>query len=246
MNSYRNDPDGEANQTATKQINREIFALRQIHNQLNQTMYTFDIETIALPDHQLVDLMPTFEAPSNYKDPEKIKANIDDQARRWKEQAALSPLTGRVAIVGVLDSKGTFDIWDFTQDEKEQLWSFWTFLRQENSRYMGWNIKGFDVPFLVQRSWINGITVPMEFLFDGRYLQRDRFIDLQEVWACYGPSRTGMSLSAVSQACGVGVKTASGADFGKLWETDKEAAIKYCQYDCELAFALARRMGVHP
>src|SRR5688572_8585619 len=65
-------------------------------------MITFDIETAPLPDEQIAPFVPEFSAPSNYKDPEKIKAYIEGEKVKWLEQAALSPLTGRVVAIGIL------------------------------------------------------------------------------------------------------------------------------------------------
>jgi predicted PolB exonuclease-like 3'-5' exonuclease len=207
-------------------------------------MNIIDIETIALPDEQLASVKPTFEPPANYKDPEKIRANLADQEARWKEQAALSAMTGRVAVIGVLSPVGKFDYSLIVNelDEADFIREFW--VNYGHGSLIGWNIKGFDLPFLIQRSWILGLRVPSG-IFNGRYFSQEFCIDLMERWACCQPGSKGIaSLDSVSRACGMGGKTINGSDFAKLWAEDKQKALNYCHDDCSLTLSLAKRMGV--
>lgn len=206
-------------------------------------MHIIDIETIALPDDQLAALKPTFEPPANYKDPAKIAENLAAQEAKWKEQAALSAITGRVAIIGLLDNLGGFTASIANEPEQEIniLRSFWADYAPHH--VLGWNIKGFDIPFLVQRSWIHGIRVP-DNVFNGRFISADWATDLLERWTCFQSRlQTGSSLDAVSRACGLGGKASTGAEFGKLWATNREQALDYCQTDCNLTWLLAKRLG---
>lgn len=209
-------------------------------------MHIIDIETIALPDDQLASLKPVFEPPANYKDPEKIKANLADQEIKWKEQAALSAMTGRVAIIGALNGVDgfTFGQAKTISDEPDLLRWFWTHYGQ--GHVAGWNIKGFDLPFLIQRSWIQGIRVP-DGVFHGRYFSSEFCTDLMERWTCFqNGGKAGASLDAVSRACGFGGKQSTGADFARIWAESlvyPDLAIEYCKHDCELTLAIAKRMG---
>jgi hypothetical protein len=205
-------------------------------------MHIIDIETIALPDDQLASLKPVFEAPANYKDPEKIKANLTDQEARWKEQAALSAMTGRVAIIGILNSVGGFDHLKAANLDDEPYLLRWFWANYGQGHVAGWNIKGFDLPFLIQRSWIHGIRVP-DGVFNGRYFSAEFCTDLMERWSCFQIKNTA-SLDAVSRACGFGGKHFTGADFAKTWANNKDVAVEYCKHDCELTLSIAKRMGV--
>lgn len=206
-------------------------------------MHIIDIETIALPDAKLEALKPEFAAPSNYKDPEKIEAYKVAAYSKWKEEAALSPMTGQVAMIGVIRPVSGFTtfIAEGPDTEASIIESFWDEIG--SAHLCGWNIKGFDLPFLIQRSWINGIRPPMSILFAGRYFSPANITDLMEVWSCYSKSMTA-SLADVAKVCGVGEKTGTGAEFGKLWATDRAKAVEYCEKDCELTLALAKRLGV--
>ena len=207
-------------------------------------MHILDIETIALPDAQLSNLKPVFEAPSNYKDPAKIADSIAAQETKWREQAALSAMTGQVAIIGLLNSVGGFTsyIAHTPDQEPDILRAFW--VNFGHGHLMGWNIKGFDLPFLIQRCWILGINVPSG-VFNNRYISADFATDLLERWTCFQPRlQTGSTLDAVSKACGLGGKESTGADFARVWAEDKTKALDYCFLDCELTLNLAKRIGV--
>src|ERR1700752_1520720 len=86
--------------------------------------YVFDIETVPLPTDQLQAMMPVFNPEeiktSHIVDPEKIKAKIEKaragQFNRFMRRAALSALTGRVAMIGFRDENGINSILDW--DEK--------------------------------------------------------------------------------------------------------------------------------
>ena len=199
-------------------------------------MTVFDIETKPQSDAQLELVKPVFRAPSNYKDQAKIDIYILDAEAEWKKRAALSALTGRVLAIGT--KEGAY-IQIIEGAEPDMLAKFWQEF-QEAEEMAGFCVKSFDLPFLVQRSFINQVKVPVT-LFDGRYYSRD-VVDLQEVWLCYGRERDGASLDAVCRACGIGGKTGSGADFARLYETDREAALMYLRDDLNLTQKLAERL----
>ena len=56
----------------------------------------FDIETGPLPTDVLKNRIPAFKAPGNWKDADKIEANIQEQERKWFDRAALDAQTGQV------------------------------------------------------------------------------------------------------------------------------------------------------
>ena len=66
--------------------------------------YIFDIETGPRSRAELAECVPTFEAPSNWKDSEKIRAYVAEKEAEWFQSAALSALTGRVLAIGYLDA----------------------------------------------------------------------------------------------------------------------------------------------
>lgn len=212
-------------------------------------MIIFDIETAPLPDDQLVKLMPEFSAPANYKESAKIDAYIAESREVWKKSAALSALTGRVLAIGIKAGPDTTVIGvDSEADMLTLFWDKWIVSEMQGcfedgaQKWAGFCCKSFDLPFLIQRSWINRVRVPYDVM-EGRYFS-SRIIDLQERWLCFGRDSKGCSLDAVAKALGVGQKNGKGADFAALWNTNRDAAIAYLKNDLALTAAVAERLGL--
>lgn len=200
----------------------------------------FDIETGPRPIHELVEIMPEFETPGNYKDPEKIKANIEEQQAKWIEKAALKAVSGEVIAIGMCDQYGNKDILT-TLDRPEAVLieRFWNIVTSSHGeRWVGFNSNGFDLPFLFQRSLALGI-VPSVPWRAGRYWD-PRFIDLMEVWGAGNKEYIG--LGTLCKFLGIGDKSGSGEHFAETLKTDPESAIAYLKHDLDLTQALLKRM----
>jgi hypothetical protein len=180
------------------------------------------------------------------------------EANYWKdiqEKAALSAVTGQVVAIGYHGRKRMIQAAIDGVNERSLLTYFWkTYLdaRQTNRSMVGFNSKAFDIPFIVQRSWIIGVEVPKSILTPTGYLD-STFIDLMERWKCgnrsFGqPGHT--TLDAVCRACGLPGKPddCTGADVARLLWSDKpedrEKALSYIDGDIESTLQLAQRLGV--
>lgn len=199
----------------------------------------FDIETAPLPDDQLERVKPIFEAPANYKDPEKIKANIAEQEAAWRDRAALDATTGRVLCIGVLDGE-IFDCIDGFEanNEARGLKNFWMWLDTMqlalSHNVVGFAIFHFDLPFLLRRSWVHGVQVPMIVRRSSRWQPwHENIQDMAELWQC-GNREQRVSLDTLAKTLGVGAKNGDGKDFAKLYATDKDAAFAYLRNDLNL------------
>jgi len=227
----------------------------------------FDIETIPQDEAKLLASLPPFDPADvkvgNLKDAEKIAAKIAEaeakHKARWLSEAALSPVTGRIAMIGtseVIDGNtmqsatSTFYL-DEGMPEETLLAGFWGFwestLKQEYTIWVGHNVFDFDLPFMVNRSRILGVTVPRSvYSFKGgRVFWADRIIDTRPVWlmgrkAADCPS----SLDHIARALEVGEKSGSGSDFAALFAADRAAACAYCRKDLELTTAVAKRLAI--
>ena len=204
----------------------------------------WDCETGPLPDDQLNRLMPKFEPPANYTNEEKIAAWLKDKQADWKDKAALSALTGRVLAIGIRYSTGVEVIMQNDDDEAQILRDFWhDCLNFEFADlWVGHNIIGFDLPFLMRRSMLLGVPVP-HVIRPMRYFD-PRFIDTMEKWDLGTHER--ISLDTLSKALGVGAKSGSGKDFAKLWREDRDAALAYLRHDLELTEKCALKMRCIP
>jgi uncharacterized protein YprB with RNaseH-like and TPR domain len=111
----------------------------------------------------------------------------------------------------------------------------------QSGRLAGFNIFQFDLPFLIRRSWKHRVPVPLG-LRRGRYWN-DELIDLREVWQV-GDRMARGSLDAIAKHLGVGEKNGDGAEFAKLWATDRTRALAYLQNDVGLTARVAGALGM--
>lgn len=132
-------------------------------------MYTaerlfFDIETVVNPD--TIDLMPDPKAPGNLKDPDKIAQAVEEKKREMIENAALDADYGRIVSIGmmwgdkkevVFINKDVYPDYGGAKTESEMLDLFWTVYMKCNGTCVGYNILGFDLPYLLRRSLALGV-----------------------------------------------------------------------------------------
>jgi DNA polymerase elongation subunit (family B) len=127
-----------------------------------------DIETVPDVSPEVWAAME-FKAPSNYKDPEKIAAYIEEAKRKELERAALNPLTGRAVLVTITTDK--VDVDDFpiqlcapdpAKDEAAMLKDAFEALSliDKGHRLVTFNGRDFDLPYLVTRAMAHGIASP--------------------------------------------------------------------------------------
>lgn len=200
-------------------------------------MITLIIDTETAPLEGITP--PQFEAPATYKKPEAIAEWLERKLESWRDTLALHAETGRVLAVGWLDD-GTDSSGTIEGDEAGILRDAWAAISGADI-VVGHNLRGFDLPFLIRRSFIRGVTLPPG-LFEGRYLA-SRFRDTMDAWAC-GVREDRISLDNLARALGVGAKTGNGAHFAETYATDREAALEYLAHDLELTRLCAERMGL--
>lgn len=205
----------------------------------------FDIETGPLPVDQL--RIPPFDPSQlkfgNIKNPdliaEKIQKAEESHTADYIRNAALDALSGQVLCIGYRFQHDKPAVLCSDADgEAVMLIQFWRLLSdlERQPKLVGFNIKSFDLPFLIKRSWKHRIQVPY-WLRQGRYWN-DLVVDLREVWQL-GDSRAHGSLASICRHLGLGEKAGNGADFSLLWNTDRQAAIDYCLQDIRLTQAVA-------
>lgn len=212
---------------------------------MKQAYTIFDLECCALPEAQLISRMPEFDAPANLKDPAKILAAIAEKKRKWLDDAALDALTGTILCIGIRTGSGEGVL---AGEETVILESFFKHLESRKEEtggacsFIGYNSHSFDLPYILRRSWLLGVPVP-SWIRNGRYWH-SCFVDLREIWQCGDRQASTGGLDGLARAMGLGSKTGSGKDFGRLWNEDREAAAAYCLNDLLLTEKIAARMGV--
>lgn len=200
----------------------------------------------------------------NLKDPDKVAAKIraeeDAYPQKVKEhelayekallayqanivsKAALNALTGRVVAIGI-KTAGEEKI--LAGEERGILKEFWELVGTHAENFVGWNSNGFDIPFLMRRSWKYGVAVPN--IFSGRYIDK-RFIDLMEVFAC-GEYGYRAKLDDAAKFLGVQGKydgECTGETFAEKFLSGdpvaKAQAEEYLKYDIRATWAVAEKL----
>jgi predicted PolB exonuclease-like 3'-5' exonuclease len=211
---------------------------------------TFDIETGALPPEELPAFDPSSVKLGNTKDPEKVQKKLEEAQAAWESRFALSELTGRVVAIGVKNNDEPVQVMGVgINSETALLCWFWDFVAAyPGESFIGFNSRGFDLPFLFRRSLLHGVGVPSYAIDDRGYWDR-RFIDLLDVWRC-GDRQHWVKLDDLCAAFGIEGKLegVSGADFADLWfstdEEDHQKARLYLCQDVVCTHRLGQAMGV--
>jgi hypothetical protein len=181
--------------------------------------------------------------------------------RTFVERAPLSAVTGQVLAIGYGitcndDTGPGFQVRIDAQSrlgnecsEADILYTFWeAFFIDANlngSKLVGFNSAGFDLPFLVRRSWRLGVSVPAEVLHENRFWNRV-FVDLMQIWAC-GTYGERIKLDRVAAFFGTPRKSGDGSQFHKLFngtDDDRTAALAYLKQDILVTAEVGRRMGI--
>jgi hypothetical protein len=211
--------------------------------------YVFDLETVPLPTDQLEALLPDFDMESvkvgnlgQQKAEEKIAKAEREHFQNFYRKAALSPLTGQIAMIGLRDEDRTARILEGSEPEIIQEWLN-LFDAEGSKHFIGFNIASFDIPFLIRRAWFHRIKVPYG-LVRGRYLT-GLLTDLLELWNLSerGSERFPVSLDDLGRYFGCGFKTGSGAQFHELLRYQPDEARTYLLNDLELTWKIAEAMG---
>jgi len=201
----------------------------------------FDIETIGV-DFESLDA----------KSQELLLANVETDAQRQlvRDGMGLSPLTGRVVAIGILNpetDKGAVyyqkqkdeveeevdgNLAVPCADEKEILKRFWE-SASHYDQFITFNGHSFDCPFLAIRSAVNKIK-PSVNLIQNRYYDRPH-IDIYDKLTNYGAMRFKGSLHLWCQAFGIESpkdKGVTGHDVTRLFKEEKCRDIAlYCVRD---------------
>ena len=194
----------------------------------------FDIETKPFADAQLAEAMPAFKAPSNIKDPAKIAAKIAEKEQAFKDKAALSPMSSTVLAVGLWCDDGVKTMLH-GEDEPDLIRKTWESLTDHGAftrNVIGWNVKRFDFPFLIKRSWALGIKLPETALenYRGRYFLNSHIIDMMDFFTMGAEQFA--SLNSALQLLGLGSKIdTSGKLFYELYDENRELAMEYLKRD---------------
>jgi hypothetical protein len=206
-----------------------------------------DVETAGLPN--AAEFLEPVEADKRLKDPDKIAADLAEKALARLDRLALDWNVGRIAALGWWTERGgTVAVAAPTeQEEQEAIAMFWGEADYPRRTLVGFNIKGFDLRFLVQRSRLLGLKYPrLDFSKYNRRGISDLYLDLTFGDGHYDNGCMRRTLHAFCRRFGIPVTdTTTGKDIPALVAAgDYDAVVAHLTLDIELTVALARKLGV--
>jgi 3'-5' exonuclease len=210
----------------------------------------FDIETLALPLETFDDVQKEYLLKF---------ADTDEKREAELQKLNLYPLTAQIIAIGMLnpdtmsgkvfyqsDVKETFSSEDnkiefVSGDEKDILKNFWITI-QRYDRYITFNGRGFDNPFVMLRSAINGVK-PSRNIMPYRY-DASEHCDLLEQLTFYGVVRK-FNLDFYCKSFGIKSPKSeglTGLDLGPLYRAGNFRRIaEYCIGDVIATAELYKR-----
>lgn len=212
------------------------------------TLIFFDIETAPDIERAAGRFDPAKVKVGNLKDPEKIRAKIDEAREAALEKAALSPATGTIVAIGYgrrdIKPGGLGEMIFRTSfegrltSERFLIEQFWERYTMENATMVNWagcQRSNFDRKWLIRRSWALGVPVPESAYDNSRWINlTTRFLigeEFTERCSLENAARElGLSVESTDPVCG--------ANFHEFWSSkDPEkvaAAEKYLAQDVTL------------
>lgn len=211
---------------------------------------TFDIETV--PD--AAGLRRLHELPADL--PDHDVAELAFQKRRVQTGSDFLPTyLHRVVVISCVlrDDEGVrvFSIGEPDADEPAAIRRFFEGIDKYVPQIVSWNGRGFDIPVLVSRGLIHGVTAACfwdtgndnkDFRYSN-YINRfhERHVDLMDVLSLYGGR--GSPLDDVARLSGFPGKLGVGGN--AVWDSYRRgelAAIRnYCEADCVNTYLLFLR-----
>lgn len=201
------------------------------------TMY-LDIETLPLPIEQREFMRPTSFKLGNLKDVAKIEAKKAHDIRDFEAgvDGGLDELQTQIALIGyILNDEPYVAIELGPNTERQMLAQFWSVVNALSTdlRIVGHNIKGFDAPMMIHRSWICGLQPPMWIVNDLKKYDSLHWKDTMTMWQLGNRGADMRSLKHLCGAFGIEVKEGeiNGANFREWWGKDREGCIAYNKQD---------------
>lgn len=212
--------------------------------------FYFDLEAVARDE--AADLVREPKARGNLVDPEKIAADKEKKAAALKSRLALDPFGCRIVAAGWACGDDPVRV-HLCYDEDDERWAVSTLIEfmASSDEIVTFNGRAYDVPVVMARAWLLGVTVPraLRLAVEKRY--DSRIIDLYQV-VTFGQGRSedtpiSRGLVSMSKVFGLGIPDddEDGSQIAQMvaegrWDDVRE----HCARDVERTRALALRLGV--
>jgi uncharacterized protein YprB with RNaseH-like and TPR domain len=169
-----------------------------------------------------------------YLDIETCPVTLDGYFEKEEEerQKLINPVDSKVIAIG-LKEKDKESVILIGEDEKDLLEKFWAYFKDFKTRFpvfrlVGFNIKSFDISFLVTRSFINRVKI--------QHFSLKEILDLRDYITCFRYGKSRGTLKEFGEAVGVSlVDDIDGSMIANLcFKKDYLSIKKYLLKDMEL------------
>jgi len=173
-------------------------------------------------------------------DIETCPADLDGCQKLDEEERKklINPIDSRIIAIGLRHNGKNLIFAEGSEKRMlEQFWDEWMAIKQENpySKIVGFNIKDFDLPFLISKSLVNNIVI-------SPFLIKD-VIDLREKINAYRYGKSRGTLKEYANLIGEKTMGLAGGDIIRLCANkEHETIVKYLNNDLEITDALYRRV----
>lgn len=209
-----------------------------------------DIETHRVLEAK--ELTPELQKAWKDRYVEKFKDEYNgDNIRAYQEKSALFPEFSKVICISIgFEYEGKFYKTSFkgSDEVNDVLIPFITRINKLNQDhdiiYLGWNINGFDKPYIIKRLIINNLDIPKSLRTYHLKPWEGRDIDLMNFWKFGGMFPSPLEAVAAS----LGIKSKSEKFDGKtlyripIQNMDWDELKKYCEEDIEVAYLIYNKL----
>lgn len=206
-----------------------------------------DIETIPCQSPEYRDkVQANLKPPGNIKKPESIaqwlEENGDAAADEAVAKTSFDPAHGHICCIGFAVGNKPAEYYEARSiaDERAQLESFFASLPDMGLvRFVGHNVSGFDLRFIICRSIVLGVEIPTIIPRDIKPWSQDIF-DTMVAWA---GARGTIGQDRLCEALGLpGKGDFDGSMVAEAWANgEHEKIASYCLQDVETVRAIHRR-----
>ncbi len=145
---------------------------------------------------------------------------------------SMDPNYSKVIVIGL---KYNDELKLLTGNEKDILNEFWNFIRENNSTIVTHNGYSFDVPFIVARSIINNIEIPIIINTNPWNMLKSNHLDTMLIFSQNVFTNSGLKILARLNNIEFNDNGVMGKDIERLFKENKLDVIKeHCKNDIEV------------
>jgi 3'-5' exonuclease len=188
-----------------------------------------------------------------YKNYESFQANDPSGAEIWKkkcnrlgygtpsngydEKVALFPEFGQIVCLsyGIWQSDGRMQVNTIQGEEPEMMKFIANLFHKASANGLvptGWNIKNFDVPWVVRKLLMNGVQVPQSIATYDKKPWEVNILDMKEMWKTF----SSLDVTFEEAAYSLGIPTPKDDIDGsqvhdEFWKGNLNRIVTYCEKD---------------